>query len=65
MSSISVFLVDTDKLYETCEVIDKSKEKFSNNPTINSDNSSVGAITSKINELGNEIKKIMKPHQKL
>ena len=57
MSSISVFLVDTDKLYETCEVIDKSKEQFSNNPTINSDNSSVGAITSKINELGSEIKK--------
>ena len=57
MSSISVFLVDTERLYETCEVIDKSKEQFSNNPTINSGNSSVGAITSKINELGNEIKK--------
>ena len=26
MSSISVFLVDTERLYETCEAIDKSKE---------------------------------------
>lgn len=57
MLSISVYLVDTDKLYETCEAIDKSKEQFSNNSTINSDNSSVSAITSKINELGNKIKK--------
>ena len=65
MTLVSFYLADTEGLYETCEAIDKSKEQFSNNPTINSDNSSVGAITSKINELGNEIKKIMKPHQKL
>ena len=57
MALVSFYLADTERLYETCEVIDKSKEQFSNNPTINSDNSSVGAITSKINELGNEIKK--------
>ena len=57
MALVSFYLADTERLYETCEVIDKSKEQFSNNPTINSGNSSVGAITSKINELGNEIKK--------
>ena len=57
MALVSVYLVDTKRLYETCEAIDKSKEKFSNNPSVSSGNSSVGAITSKINELGNEIKK--------
>ncbi len=57
MTLVSVYLVDTERLYETCEAIDKSKEKFSNNPSVSSGNSSVGAITSKINELGNEIKK--------
>ena len=57
MTLVSFYLADTERLYETCEAIDKSKEKFSNNPSISSGNSSVGAITSKINELGNEIKK--------
>ena len=57
MTLVSVYLADTERLYETCEAIDKSKEKFSNNPSVSSGNSSVGAITSKINELGNKIKK--------
>ena len=57
MTLVSFYLADTERLYETCEAIDKSKEKFSNNPSVSSGNSSVGAITSKINELGNEIKK--------
>ena len=56
MALVSVYLADTERLYETCEAIDRSKEQFSNNPSVSSGNSSVGAITSKINELGNEIK---------
>ena len=51
-----LYIADTERLYETCEAIDRSKEQFSNNPSVSSGNSSVGAITSKINELGNEIK---------
>ena len=57
MTLVSFYLADTERLYETCEVIDKSKEQFSNNLSVSSGNSSVGAITSKINELGSEIKK--------
>ena len=57
MALVSFYLADTERLYETCEAIDKSKEQFSNNPSVSSGNSSVGAITSKINELGNKIKK--------
>ena len=57
MTLVSFYLADTERLYETCEAIDKSKEQFSNNPSVSSGNSSVGAITSKINNLAKEIKK--------
>ena len=57
MSSISVFLVDTDKLYETCEAIDRSKEQFNKDPNVSSGNSSISGIVASINNLAKEIEK--------
>ena len=57
MTLVSVYLADTERLYETCEAIDRSKEQFSNNPSVSSGNSSISGIVASINNLAKEIEK--------